>query len=293
MEKIFKIFNDSIDISVFLYYNIDITYTGGVNMKCDNVRCKYNQLDTYIGECAGKSSISSSGPCSKFEKGLMYYIGLVADSLRNKNFVDMVELMMNEDLKLGLYYVMEIYHLKFSVMEHGTCRMILLVDDEGDKGLNFKEIAAKSLDIDVCNRLIYNIKKGISPRSKVTIQESIEKKKNECKDYGKFGWLSPSGRFRPSPFGYHEESAEYIIEENGFGLDYDTWYEVKLDNGLTCLHKDFLIEVKSYVLIHDPSNSGGYVVSHGGRLTKAQREFLYNYFIQIGDRWKAEQFLEE
>ena len=70
-------------------------------------------------------------------------------------------------------------------------------------------------------------------------------------------------------------------------------YEDKFDKGLACLYRDFLIEVKSYVLILNPSNSGGYVVSHGDRLTKAQREFLYDYFIKIGDRWKADQYLEE
>ena len=49
MEKIFKIFNNSIDISVFLYYNIDTTSIGGVDMKCDNTKCKHNQLNTYVG----------------------------------------------------------------------------------------------------------------------------------------------------------------------------------------------------------------------------------------------------
>lgn len=28
-------------------------------------------------------------------------------------------------------------------------------------------------------------------------------------------------------------------------------------------------------------------------LTKKQREFLYDYFMDMGDRFKAEQFLEE
>ena len=260
-------------------------------MKCDNTKCRHNQLNTHTCECSGIPSITSSGQCSKFEEGLMYYIGLVADSLRSKNFVDMIELMMNEDLKLGLYYVMELYHLKFSVMEHGTCRMILLVDDESDKGLNFKEIAARSLDKDICNRLIQDINNGISPRSKVNNGASAEKKENKCKDYGEYGWLSPSGRFRPSPFGYHEESAEYIIEENEFELDYEKWSDDRYTKNISSLMKDFLIEVEGYALIHNPSNSGGYVVSHRSVLTDKQREFLYDYFSKIGDRWKAEYYL--
>ena len=70
-------------------------------------------------------------------------------------------------------------------------------------------------------------------------------------------------------------------------------YEDTLDKSLACLSRDFLIEVKSYVLILNPSNTGGYVVSHSKQLIKAQREFLYDYFIKTEDRWKAEQYLEE
>lgn len=55
--------------------------------------------------------------------------------------------------------------------------------------------------------------------------------------------------------------------------------------------KDFLIEVEGYALIHNPSNSGGYVVSHRSILKGKQREFLYDYFYEIGDKWKAEHYL--
>lgn len=39
------------------------------------------------------------------------------DALDNKNFIDMVEIRMNPDLKTGLFYVMECYDLGFSEME--------------------------------------------------------------------------------------------------------------------------------------------------------------------------------
>lgn len=60
---------------------------------------------------------------------------------------------------------------------------------------------------------------------------------------------------------------------------------------MSSLMKDFLIEVEGYALIHNPSNSGGYVVSHRSILTGKQREFLYDYFYEIGDKWKAEHYL--
>lgn len=48
------------------------------------------------------------------EKGFVYYFHIVWDALDNKNFIDMVEIRMNPDLKTGLFYVMECYDLGFS-----------------------------------------------------------------------------------------------------------------------------------------------------------------------------------
>ena len=59
------------------------------------------------------------------------------------------------------------------------------------------------------------------------------------------------------------------------------------------LYRDFLAEVKGYCLIHNPSGTGGYIVTNIKELTKKQRGFLYDYFTDMGDRFKAEQFLGE
>ena len=56
---------------------------------------------------------------------------------------------------------------------------------------------------------------------------------------------------------------------------------------------DFLSSEKGYCLIHNPFGDGGYIVTNTKPLTKKQREFLYAYFMDKGDRFKAEQFLEE
>ena len=57
------------------------------------------------------------------------------------------------------------------------------------------------------------------------------------------------------------------------------------------MKRDFLMERKGYALIHNPSGDGGYVVTSRVKLTKAQREFLYDYFLSMGDRFKAEQYI--
>ena len=46
-------------------------------------------------------------------------------------------------------------------------------------------------------------------------------------------------------------------------------------------------------IIRHPSGTGGYIVTNIKELTKKQREFLYDYFMDMGDRFKAEQFWRE
>lgn len=48
-----------------------------------------------------------------------------------------------------------------------------------------------------------------------------------------------------------------------------------------------------YCLIHNPTGCGGYIVTNMKSLTKRQKEFLYGYFMDMGDRFKAEQFIKE
>ena len=45
-------------------------------------------------------------------------------------------------------------------------------------------------------------------------------------------------------------------------------------------------------LIHNPSGYTGYIVTNMKNLTKQQKEFLYGYFMDMGDRFKAEQFVD-
>lgn len=107
-----------------------------------------------------------------------------------------------------------------------------------------------------------------------------------------FGWLSPTGVFTESPFGTHEESAEQICEEKGFTEEYWNWVKENRGNEINHLMRDFLSEVKGYCLIHNPSGYTGYIVTNMKNLTKQQKEFLYGYFMDMGDRFKAEQFVD-
>jgi hypothetical protein len=125
-------------------------------------------------------------------------------------------------------------------------------------------------------------------------QGEDQSKQRESKvQHKKFGWLSPEGTFTESPFGTHEESAEMICERKGFVDEYWKWVKENGDNEIGHLMRDFLSEVKGYCLIHNPTGCGGYIVTNMKSLTKRQKEFLYGYFMDMGDRFKAEQFIKE
>ena len=90
-----------------------------------------------------------------------------------------------------------------------------------------------------------------------------------------------------------EESAEMICERKGFVDEYWKWVKENGDNEIGHLMRDFLSEVKGYCLIHNPTGCGGYIVTNMKSLSKRQKEFLYGYFMDMGDRFKAEQFIKE
>lgn len=256
---------------------------GKRKITCNNNSCKH-----YIsgGGCDTCITITASGECGAFEKGFQYYFHIVWDALENKNYIDMVEMQQNPDLRIGMYYVMDCYGLGFSEMEWGTCRMFVLKNGEKGEPLKYKDIIEKGIDKEKFRKHLDDFRNGIMPNQK---QEAAGQQEAESKE---FGWLSPTGEFTESPFGCHEESAEEICEKKGFGEEYWKWRKERKD-GENCLRlkRDFLSMVKGYCLIHNPSGYGGYIVTNMKNLTKKQKDFLYGYFMDMGDRFKAEQFV--
>lgn len=248
---------------------------------CNNASCRHRKPD---GTCSTSITITSSGECGSFEKGFIYYFHLVWRALEHKNYIDAVELAENPDLRLGLYYVMKCYGLGFSEMEFGTSRIVMLKDGENGEGLNYKKITAREMNMETLRTCFEEFQNENRPKIKERTQPEVKEKP--------FGWLSPTGEFTKSPFGHHEESAEMICGEKGFVEEYWKWVEETGGNEIRHLMRDFLVEVKGYCLIHNPSMIGGYIVTRKKNPTRAQREFLYGYFMDLGDRFKAEQFLE-
>ena len=249
---------------------------------CRNTGCKHHTTEE---GCAFAISLDERGRCESFEKGFPYYFHLVWDALRNTYFINAVEL--TPDLRIGLYYVMTVYGLGFSEQEWGTSRLLSLTKGAGMPGLGYEEIIALKKDEKKLLQLYEDFNRGILPGAS---QRPLRQAPLPFKDFG-FGWLSPTGVFSESPFGHHEESAEAIVASKGFEAEYDAWQRENRSG--PHLMRDLLTEVKGYALIHNPSGCGGYLVTRKKPLTKWQREFLYDYFMKKGDRFKAETFLED
>lgn len=258
-------------------------------VKCTNGECKFNN---YQGKCTKKSIEFDYNGCKSFEKNIAYYVHLVWDELKNTNMIFPFKL--TSDLQIGLYYVMEFYGLKFKNNTWANDNFITLHKDGVKDGgaLGYKDII--SIDIDM-EKLEYHMEKfnqGILPPYDEDKKNFKETKSIKSKvEYQPYGWLSPMGDFIESDFGTHEESAYEIAEKNHWEDEYLEWKK-KLGDKIYSLYRDFICEVKGYALIHDPTNVG-YIVTHRKELTKKQKEFLYSYFIDVGDYLRAEQYFND
>lgn len=106
----------------------------------------------------------------------------------------------------------------------------------------------------------------------------------------KYGFLAPSGDFIEGPWGTHEELAFEIIKDKGWEDEYFSWQVETIRHA-----SDFLVQVKGYVLLHCPCGFGRTDItrSQEKRLTKAQREFLYDYLIKDGQDILANHIIQE
>lgn len=111
-----------------------------------------------------------------------------------------------------------------------------------------------------------------------------------------YGWLEPDGTWHPVEWGRHSEWAGEWLKENKPYKVYPEIY-VRTDEGGSRHHisnGDVLIFSLGWVLIDSPWQGLPKTTSDPGRkLTKAQKEFLYDYFIERGRNEEANRLYEE
>ena len=154
----------------------------------------------------------------------------------------------------------EYYNVRLREQGYGTWRWLSVYDTEGNY-LSVEDFVKIGI------RTEQNLTDKIIEKAKQTVES--EKSVNP---YDSYGWVRPDGSFIPSDYGTHEESAIKIVKEMG-------WMKERRDS-VYDLCRDFLVFIKGYVLIHNPSMDGGYIVTHAPNrnFTKAQRFTLFDYF---------------
>lgn len=97
------------------------------------------------------------------------------------------------------------------------------------------------------------------------------------------GWLSPTGEFFERLIN-HSEYAYELIKQLGFWEDFkDSEYRYA---------EDYLRLGKGWILINNPTNAFIPRINSRYRISKKQKEFLYNYFMKCGKEEKAKEYLD-
>lgn len=166
----------------------------------------------------------------------------------------------------------EYYNVRLQEQGYGTWRWLSVHDTEGNY-LSVEDF----VKIGICTE--QNLTDKIIEKVKQTVESE-----ESVNPYDSYGWVKPDGSFIPSDYGTHEESAIKIVKEMG-------WMKERRDS-VYDLCRDFLVYVKGYTLIHNPSMDGGYIVTHNPAkdFTKAQRATLFDYFTYNNDSFLANRY---
>lgn len=104
-----------------------------------------------------------------------------------------------------------------------------------------------------------------------------------------YGWLSPTGEFTPVDFGNHEQFALKYLRKH-VALEDTPAIMKKYRSSMT----DWLIYERNFVLLHNPSMGPAILTRNETRpLTKAQKDFLFDYFTTRGRDADANKIMEQ
>lgn len=205
-------------------------------------------------------------------------IDKVRRALHNNAMIDSVTLGFNRITKEDMEMVCNHFGIDYYVGSHGSWAWVQFKKDD---------VMLSSDDL----REIGLIETKIVSKKEIVKKQEIDEKKEVTKEEVlPFGWVSPSGEFLEGDFGEHEEKAIEIIKSKGFKEEFNTWK--KDENRL--LARDFLVEIKGYILLHNPyvGGMGRTITTYEKQPTKKQCEFLYDYFSRENDKEQADFFIQ-
>lgn len=109
-----------------------------------------------------------------------------------------------------------------------------------------------------------------------------------------YGWLEPDGSFHGAEWGEHQEWAQNYMNEKfpEEAMDRDIDMQTKCNVGLIGAG-DWLIE-RGWVLLHNPSRGIAFPTKNPVKeYTKAQKEFLYDYYMERDCKKEANAIWKE
>lgn len=121
------------------------------------------------------------------------------------------------------------------------------------------------------------------------MERMMDEEEHTTEDYG---WLEPNGIFHEVEWGEHQEWAAEYAKKN-FPEEYEEiGMQMNTRTGLIG-EGDFLVE-RGWVLLHSPSQGIAQPTSNPvKRYTKAQQEFLYDYYMERGKEKEANAVYED
>lgn len=123
------------------------------------------------------------------------------------------------------------------------------------------------------------------------MERQLDNEEHTTEDYG---WLEPNGIFHEVEWGMHQEWAQDFIDKRFPDIPEDSEMDmqVKCNVGLIGAG-DWLVE-RGWVLLHSPSQGMAIPTrSPVKRYTKAQQEFLYDYYTERGKSELANELYQD
>lgn len=114
-----------------------------------------------------------------------------------------------------------------------------------------------------------------------------------CESTDDYGWLEPDGTFHPVEWGEHEKWATNHVQTK---MSHNDWFKANtptIPGKVTTSYGDYLIEQK-WILLHNPAQGIAFPTKHPSvRMTKQQKEFLYDYYIKRNQHKKANELYQD
>lgn len=262
-----------------------------IPFKCENVQCRFHtDSGKTCCQCNETIIIDDKG-CKNFEKGYIYYINLVWNLLRADKYIPLK--LLDEDSCIGIYLVMVLFNLNLEEINKDNDTYYILTD-EYHYPQDYSSITSKQINFNKLNKIL-DFEKTAQISNMPQVKKYSYKNLRELLtiDKEQYGWLSPTGEFFPGEYGYHILLGKGIIRDNEeLKKEYLEWRINSFKKSVPWDTSAFLI-YKGYILIDRPDPKEPIVVTNGFRITKKQKDFLYDYFSNLGDYKRANSFMED